>query len=90
MNTDQFESSILICNSSGSLSYVAIEPWGEEVSLQKGDQLHIVGRGPTEGGAMKLNYDGDALFVEACPGSTISFTLNGEALTTASKVIPSL
>jgi len=90
MNTDHFESSILVCNESGSLSHVAIEPWGEEIFLQKGDLLHIVGRGPKEAGLMKLSYQGNKLFLEAWPGSTLSFVLNGEALITASKVIPSL
>jgi len=39
---------------------------------------------------MKLSYEGNKLFLEAWPGSTLSFVLNGEALITASKVIPSL
>lgn len=90
MNNDPSESSILICNASGSISYVAIEPWGEEVPLRKGDQLHIVARGPAEAGDMQLAYEGDALFLYAWRGSTISLTLNGKALTTASAVIPSL
>jgi hypothetical protein len=90
MNIDPCESSILISNDNGSLSSVSIEPWGEEVTLQKGDQLRIVGRGPKEVGVMKLRYEGSALLVEGWPGSTLSFTLNGEVLVTASKVISCL
>ena len=90
MNTNPFESNIFICNSRGSLSYVAIEPWGEEVSLRKGDQLHVVARGPAKEGIVQLTYEGDALFLHAWRGSTLSFTLNGKALNTASAVIPSL
>ncbi len=90
MNIYPCESSILISNDSGSLSYVSIEPWGEEVTLQKGDQLRIVGRGPKKVGVMKLSYEGSALVVEGWPGSTLSFTLNDEVLNTASKVISCL
>lgn len=90
MSIDPCESNILISNDSGFLSHVLIEPWGEEVTLQKGDQLHIVGRGPKEAGVMKLSYEGSALLVEGWPCSTLSFTLNDEVLVTASKVIPCL
>jgi hypothetical protein len=90
MNIDLCEPDILIGNDDGLLSYVAIEPWGEEIALRQGDQLHIVGRAPNGGSAMTLRYEGTALVVEGQPGSTLSFTLNGDVLVTASNVIPSL
>jgi len=90
MGNDQYESSISICNNSGNLSYIAIEPWGEEVSLQPGDQLGLVARGPKDAGVLKLEYEGDALFVYAWPGSILSITLNGEVLNTASRVIAAI
>ncbi|WP_143167350.1 hypothetical protein [Massilia sp. CF038] len=90
MENDQGESSVLICNNSGTLSYVAIEPWGEEVSLQPGDQLGLVARGPKDAGLLKLEYDRDALFLYAWPGSTLSISLNGEVVDTASRVIAAI
>lgn len=85
MKNGQCESSILICNNNGYPSYAAIEPWGEEVSLQSGDQLVIVARGPKDAGVLKLEYERDALFVYAWPGSILIITLNDEVLNTASK-----
>jgi hypothetical protein len=90
MKNDQSESSILICNNSGHLSCIAIEPWGEEVSLQLGDQVVIVVRGPKDAGVLKLEYEGDALFLYAWAGSILSITLNGEVLKTASGFIAAI
>lgn len=90
MENSLCESSILICNNSGSLSYIAIEPWGEEVSLQPGDQLSLVSHGQKDAGVLKLEYEGGALFIYAWPGSTLSITLNGEVLNTASRVIAAI
>lgn len=90
MKNDQCESSILICNNSGKLSYIAMEPWGEEVSLQPGDQIGLVARGPKDVGVLKLEYEGSALFLYAWPGSLLSITLNGEVLNTASSAIAAI
>lgn len=87
MKNDECESSILICNNSGNLSYIAIEPWGEEVSLQPGDQIGLVARGPRNVGVLKLEYEGNGLFLHAWPGSILNITLNGEVLKTASSAI---
>ena len=87
---DQYETSISICNNNGCLSYIAIEPWGEQISLQPGDQLHVVGRGPKAAGFLKLEYERNALFLYAWPGSLLSIMLNGVVLNTASSAIAAI
>lgn len=90
MENDQCESSILICNRSGYISYIAIEPWGEEVSLQAGDQVGVIARGPKDAEVLKLEYEGDALYLYAWPGSILRITLNGAVLNTASSAIAAI
>jgi hypothetical protein len=90
MNKDHCESSILISNDGGQLSYIALEPWGEEVSLQPGDHIGIMVSGPKDAGTLKLEYAANALFLYAWPGSTLRLTLNDELLDTASGAIAAI
>lgn len=84
---EHYENRVLINNDAGCLSQVLIEPWGEEVSLESGDQLLVVGRGPEDGRIIKFEYAADVLTIYAWPGSTLTFTLNDSVLITASSSI---
>jgi hypothetical protein len=90
VNNDLFETRVLIRNDTGCLSCLIIEPWGEELALLAGDRVSVTGRCPEDGGIMELVYEGRTLIIHAWSGATLTFTLSGQVLDTASSVIASL
>ncbi|WP_156970551.1 hypothetical protein [Andreprevotia chitinilytica] len=88
--SDKAEVNVLIKISSKKISQLVLEPWGEEIQIKLNDEVRMCGVGPAANSFIELDCGEESICVTSWKDSTLSVSINGNTLDTASAVIPSL
>ncbi|MBC3907964.1 hypothetical protein [Undibacterium umbellatum] len=89
-NASMSEQNILLDNMPESISKLVIEPWAEEIAIEQGDKVNVVGFGPIANARLQLEFKNNSLIIYAWQGSTLTVRLNERTVETASKVIEAI
>lgn len=87
MNDQEFSSTFLLNNNAGSISKIILEPWADELLLNKSDQvvIKVVNSGVNE--LTELEYKNDVLIIYACVDALIYIYINEKLVDSASNNI---
>jgi hypothetical protein len=76
---------VVIVNRSGNLTKLILEPWTDEVEINKGDAITAVGHGPDgERAYLEIEYEKNIVVIYGWQGSVVRIYVNGKSFPTLS------